>query len=69
MDGFFDNAAEHGPITGEGPGFNRAMERFAQRQTRRSTVGRWRKAPAKWKKDDGTFIDPEYYIVDWGQDE
>lgn len=66
--GFFDNAAQHGEPIGSGPLFDEAMEKFRQRQHRCSRVGRWRKAPARWKRNDGTFIDPEYYIVDWGQD-
>jgi hypothetical protein len=67
-DGMYDKLAKHGPITGSGPGFAASVAAFNKRMERVSKVGRWRKAPCKWKRDDGTFIDPEYYIVDHGQD-
>jgi len=66
MDGLWDNAAKAGPITGSGPGFERAMSMFTARQDRLARRGKWRKAPAKWKTNDGTHIDPEWYIINYG---
>ena len=65
MSGMYDCAAKHGPITGSGPGFDRAMRLFKARQDKVSRVGKWRKAPAKWKHNDGNHIDPEWYLVNW----
>jgi hypothetical protein len=67
MMGLWDNAAQHGPITGSGPGFAEAMRKFGIRQEKERKRGIWRKAPAKWKTNDGTRIDPEWYIIDYGQ--
>ena len=66
MDGFFDRAQRPGPITGSGPGYAKAMSQFYGRQRELSKVGVWRKAPAIWKKDDGTYIDPEWILIDYG---
>lgn len=66
MDGMYDRTEPHGPITGTGPNFNKAMSMFNARQDRLARRGKWRKAPAKWKTDDGTFIDPEWYIINYG---
>ena len=52
-----------GPITGHGPGFKRAMKLHALRQARRAQVGTWRCAPCKWKHNNGTYIDPDWYII------
>ena len=69
MNGFIDRYQKAGPITGSGPGFEKAMAKFKHRVDTDSRVGRWRKSPAKWKKNDGTRIDPEWVIVDYGQEE
>lgn len=69
MSGFFDRAQVAGPITGSGPNFEPAMAKFTRRQRGFATRGKWRKAPAKWKKDQGTYIDPEWTIINYGQDE
>jgi hypothetical protein len=63
MDGFYDREARHGPITGSGKGFDRAMRLFKRREAQRKRVGKWRKAPATWKKDDGNYIDPDWIII------
>lgn len=69
MLGLVDRAALPGPITGSGPGFARAMRLFKARQERASRPGQWRKAPCTWKKRDGDFIDPEWCIVNYGQED
>ncbi len=66
MSGMYDCTEPHGPITGSGPGFARAISLFIDRQERLSKRGIWRKAPANWKTNDGTFIDPEWYIINYG---
>ncbi len=68
MDGFFDRGQQHGPIRGHGPSFKATLAAFNSRQARLQRTGRWRKAPAQWKRDDGTYIDPDFYVVNWGQD-
>lgn len=67
--GLYDNSATHGEITGSGAGFDEAMHKFAKRQENERTTGIWRKAPSKWKKDKGTRIDPEWCIINYGQEE
>lgn len=67
-DGFFDKLAKHGEISGSGPGWESAASAFRHRTRRLQLRGVWRKAPASWKTNDGTYIDPDYYIVDHGQD-
>ena len=62
-DGFFNELAQDGPVTGSGPGFDRAMRRFKRRQEAKKRVGKWRQAPAAWKKDDGTYIDRDWDII------
>lgn len=69
FDGFFDRTARHGSIRCTNtPGNRAAIEKFNARRDRISRVGVWRKSPCSWKHNDGRYIDPEYYIVDWGQD-
>lgn len=66
--GLWDRTAKHGEITGSGVNFESAMRKFKKRQLTESQPGKWRKAPAKWKKNNGSKIDPEWYIIDYGQD-
>lgn len=66
-DGLFDNQATHGKITGSGPNFADAMRKFKVRQTIERERGIWRKAPSQWKTNKGTRIDPDWYIIDYGQ--
>ena len=65
MSGLYDRAAKAGPITGWGPNFDRDMAKFTERQRQLGKTGRWRKAPATWKKDDGTRQDSEWYIYEY----
>ena len=69
MNGFFDNAALHGEITGSGPNFQQAKDSFLSRQKSMAEVGTWRMGPCKWKVNQGRHIDPDYYIVNYGQDD
>lgn len=66
MMGMWDRAAQHGPVTGSGPGFDEAMRKFKARQAKFKERGKWRKSTGV---DEGTFIDPDWYVVDWGQEE
>ena len=65
LDGLWDRMAQHGPITGSGPNFDKAMAAFKQRQAEAGKVGTWRRAPASWKKNHGTFIDRDWDLVDY----
>jgi len=65
--GFFDKCAKNGEPTGSGPGFDAAAKRFNERRRMVGLRGKWRRAPAKYKTDCGTYIDPDWYIVNWGQ--
>jgi len=67
-DGMFDNSAKHGEITGYGVNFESAMRKFAKRQSIERQPGKWRRAPTKWKVNNGTRIDPDWFIVDYGQE-
>jgi hypothetical protein len=67
MNGFFDRAQVAGPVTGSGPGYEQAIAKFEARQKGLASIGKWRKAPAKWKQNRGKFIDPEWVIIDYGQ--
>ena len=69
-DGFFDKFATHGEITCYGQTDEHAqMAAFRARLVALSRVGTWQKRTTKWKQvDDGTQLDPTYFIVDWGQD-
>lgn len=68
FDGFFDRTAEAGPLRMTcTPGNVIALAKFEKRQARAKEVGRWRKSPASYKVDKGTYIDPEWYLVDYGQ--
>jgi hypothetical protein len=64
MMGLYDTMAEHGPITGSGPGFDRAMYLFNIRQKRREQIGKWR-AGTNYVRytSEGTYTDPDWYIV------
>lgn len=64
MMGMFDRSAQHGTISGSGPGFERAMRKFERRQRAASKNGVWRCAPAKWKSADGTYVDPDWFLVE-----
>lgn len=61
----YDRSAQHGEITGHGPGFQEAMIKFKRRQERLRKVGKWRAVDASWTRDDGDYIDPDYYLVNW----
>ena len=63
MLGMYDTQAKHGPITGSGPGFDEAMAKFKRRQKEYKKVGTWRAVDAQWTHNDGSFIDPDWYIV------
>ena len=68
LDGFFDRAAQCGPITGSGPGFERALKKFQRRQERLSKIGKWRCVDARSKnqpKSEGTYIDLDWDIIDY----
>lgn len=68
LDGFFDRAAQNGPVTGSGPGFEKAMRKFLRRQDRASRVGKWRCVDSRRKnppRSDGTFIDRDWDIIDY----
>ena len=67
FNGMFDNCAKHGPITGTGEQWDSANAAFQDRLRCVQSVGTWRKAPSRWKHNDGPYIDPDWYIVDWGQ--
>ena len=54
-----------GPIVGSGPGFARAMRLHSKREAERKRVGKWRKSPTPWKRDDGSYIDPDWYVVNY----
>jgi hypothetical protein len=69
MMGMWDNRAEHGPITGTGPNFAKAMRMFNKRVAREGEVGVWRKAPAQWKKNKGTKIDPDWYVIQYASED
>lgn len=65
LDGFFDRTQPHGTPNGSGPGWEVALSRFEERESRRKAVGTWRAVDAQWTRNDGSYIDPDYYIVDW----
>lgn len=52
---------------GSGPNWDADLQRYKDRQRRLNQRGKWRAVSASWTRDDGTYIDPDYYIVDWGQ--
>ena len=55
-----------GPIKVKGTGSKRALRMFNARQEHMSKVGRWRAGTNnKQYKEDGFYIDPDYYLVDW----
>lgn len=69
LNGFWDKTQEMGgPITGSGPGFARAKRLYKARLAKQKEVGTWRKGPCEWKKNNGTYIDPDYYLVNYGAD-
>lgn len=63
LKGFWSNKQEHGPITGTGPNFAEALRAFERRQNEYRKVGTWRCQKGRLK-NDGRFIDPDYYIVE-----
>jgi hypothetical protein len=66
MDGCYDRGHEVAEPTGSGPGFEEAMRKYKARQAKATERGKWRKSDGV---DEGTFIDPDWYIVNWGQDD
>lgn len=54
----------HGPITGSGPGFDKAMRQFERRQRELKRVGKWRYRRS-YTRDHGRYIDVDYYLTDW----
>lgn len=69
MLGLYDRAHEIGEVTGSGPGFDAAMVKYKARQAKVAARGTWRKNAGSYYNNDGKFIDPDWYIVNWGQDE
>lgn len=65
--GFLDRSqAPGGPITGTGPGMAGAMAKFLRRQLRQGQVGKWRcSTNARMYKNEGTFIDRDWDIIDY----
>ena len=61
--GFYDRAAKHGTIHGSGPNFERAVERFQERQRQAGLPGIWRSA--HWNNNHGTRRDIDYAIMEW----
>ena len=61
MDGFYDRAQ----TAGEPKGTPARCAAYRKRVEALGRVGTWRKGPASYKRNDGPFIDPDYYIVDW----
>jgi hypothetical protein len=61
MDGFFDRGAPNGNPKASAP----CTAAYRKRLEALGRVGTWRKGPASYKRNDGPFIDPDYYIVDW----
>jgi len=58
-------ATAPGPITGHGTGFKRAVRLHSARLAGRACVGKWRAGTNnKQYKGDGTYIDPDWYIVE-----
>jgi hypothetical protein len=69
MDGLYDRSEPHGTISGSGPGFEVAMEKFRARQNAMGRVGTWRKALSSSKVNDGAYIDPDWVVYNYGQDD
>lgn len=66
LDGFWDRKQPWGgPVTGSGPNFQKALAAFEKRQRRQGEVGKWRCAPAKWKKNSGSYIDRDWALIDY----
>ena len=68
LHGFYSHR-EARPVepSGSGDNWDADLARYRARQRRLSQRGKWRAVSASWTRDDGTYIDPDYYIVDWGQ--
>ena len=62
--GFYDRAAGHGPITGSGPNFERALSVFKERQKQMGLPGIWRNNTTQ-KVNKGTRRDIDYAIMEW----
>lgn len=66
MGGFWDTHQRAGAVRATNtPGNRRAIEKYRARQERAVQVGVWRCAPTSWKVGSGSYVDPDYYIVDW----
>ena len=63
--GFYDRAQRHGPITGAGPGFERALSLFEERMRQRGLPGRWRHNAHGTKVNNGTIVDKDYEVTEW----
>ena len=64
--GFYDRTQNHGTITGSGPGFERAIERFQERQKRLGEIGVWRSGDnGRMNVSRGETRDIDYDIVEW----
>ena len=60
--GFYDRAAKHGIIHGSGPGFDKALSAFREREYQRGLPGVWRNSEHKAK---GRQRDIDYAIMEW----
>lgn len=66
MGGFWDTQQRPGPIkVSNTVGNATAIKQYEKRRSLASQVGQWRKAPCDWKVNEGSYVDPDYYIVDW----
>ena len=60
---FYDMSQAHGAIVAHGPGATRAIEQFNHRQRERARIGIWRAGCNHKLKNDGEYIDPDWYVV------
>jgi len=60
-DGLFDRGAKPARPRGSAS----CLAAYDKRMEALGRVGHWRKGPAKYKTNDGSFIDPDWYIIDW----
>jgi len=66
MRGFWDPKQPWGgEVTGTGPNFEKALKKYKRRLIEEAKVGTWRCAPAAWKKNNGSYIDLDWDIVEY----
>ncbi len=64
MDGLFNRAEEHGPITGSGPNFKKAMAKFKERQRQQGKIGQWGQGSNKRDNvSDGRLYDCRWRVL------